>query len=393
MSTTGHIRALWNLPAAMLITVLIAAVALPVTQAEEEKPKRFKWSWKKGGEDKTAPEKSGDSDYKWSWQKKGEESPGGPSAELAAENAVLKRQINDLKRDLMDLRDELETVRSVAVVAAKNARESDPNAADLKEAELESLRRQLGERTAERDTLKREIERLLDRQDEQVAAIKSVKTEPPAAPEVDVTALEVKIADLEMKNKTLKEELKNLPVASSKELRLALKEREKAEAVLVDVARARQELEKEVLQLKRMTEAKDIALAAQNKELETLKAELGRRESRLILEERVSERIEQTREELGEVNRMEELARLYNLAVAYMERGRVEEAEDEFLSALAIAPENADLHYNLGVLYDDYLDNRRKAALHYKKYLELNPNAEDADQVRGWLFSVQADRR
>ncbi len=68
--------------------------------------------------------------------------------------------------------------------------------------------------------------------------------------------------------------------------------------------------------------------------------------------------------------------------------GRYGDAERLYLSGLSRDPKSAQMHYNLGVLYDDYLQNPRLAAAHYRKYLELNPSAPDASIVRSWLVEL-----
>lgn len=71
-----------------------------------------------------------------------------------------------------------------------------------------------------------------------------------------------------------------------------------------------------------------------------------------------------------------------------MAAGKSREAEKLFLVALQKNPRSAKLHYNLGVLYEDYLDDPGKAAFHYRKYLELDPAAPDASTVSAWLVEL-----
>lgn len=73
--------------------------------------------------------------------------------------------------------------------------------------------------------------------------------------------------------------------------------------------------------------------------------------------------------------------------------GRYRDAERLYLTGIKRDPTNAQFHYNLGVLYDDYLQNPREAAVHYRKYLELNPTAADAAIVRSWLLDLDVQSR
>lgn len=79
----------------------------------------------------------------------------------------------------------------------------------------------------------------------------------------------------------------------------------------------------------------------------------------------------------------------YNLAVVLTQSGKFGEAEKQFLACLELLPEDADTHYNLGVLYDDRLRQPGKAAHHYRRFLELRPDSRDSDMVRGWLKKLE----
>ena len=79
----------------------------------------------------------------------------------------------------------------------------------------------------------------------------------------------------------------------------------------------------------------------------------------------------------------------YNLAVAYTKSKLYDDAIESYEKSLSINPNNADAHYNLGLLYSDVKNNSEKAAKHYKKYLELKPNAEDRDEVQDWIDKLR----
>ena|GEM_PF-3970256 len=64
-------------------------------------------------------------------------------------------------------------------------------------------------------------------------------------------------------------------------------------------------------------------------------------------------------------------------------------SERAFLRAIEISPDFADAHYNLGILYDRVFHNPQKAALHYRKFLILNPAAPEATQVAQWLAALE----
>jgi len=75
----------------------------------------------------------------------------------------------------------------------------------------------------------------------------------------------------------------------------------------------------------------------------------------------------------------------YNLGVAYANAKLYDDAITEYKSSLQADPDNADAHYNLAILYDAIESDPADSVEHYRKYLELTPNAEDRDEVEAIL--------
>lgn len=72
--------------------------------------------------------------------------------------------------------------------------------------------------------------------------------------------------------------------------------------------------------------------------------------------------------------------------------GKFDAAVAEFRKALAIAPNHVNAHRNLGVVLGFDLKDRASAAKEFQKYLELAPNAPDAQQVRQAIAQLQAGK-
>lgn len=149
------------------------------------------------------------------------------------------------------------------------------------------------------------------------------------------------------------------------------------------------QIEDQVNTLKSDVQTKDEKLSVREQQLAALTVELERREHRLAKAQKMTELLERARTEVQQADNREKLNMHYNMAVIYAKEGRLRDAEDEYLKALRIDPSDADIHYNLGILYDQDLKRADKAVIHYKRYLTLRPNAADADQVKSWILDLE----
>jgi chromosome segregation ATPase len=123
------------------------------------------------------------------------------------------------------------------------------------------------------------------------------------------------------------------------------------------------------------------------RELETMRAAIEQREYRVRKSERIARLIEETREQVR-ISDLEERHHLhFSLAAVYKENGQAEKARQHYLQAINVDPSDASSHYKLAHLYDDVFGDKRMAAMHYRAYLKLSPDAEDVDEVKRWLTS------
>jgi tetratricopeptide (TPR) repeat protein len=79
----------------------------------------------------------------------------------------------------------------------------------------------------------------------------------------------------------------------------------------------------------------------------------------------------------------------YNLGVLHFQEGEYKKAETQFLEALKIDPDDGYTHYNLGVLYDEKLNNKAFAAHYYREFVRLMPEAPEAMHVKEWQVAAE----
>lgn len=83
----------------------------------------------------------------------------------------------------------------------------------------------------------------------------------------------------------------------------------------------------------------------------------------------------------------------YNLGVVYTQNKDFDNAVTEFKTALAYNPKNAQAHYNLGIIFDDYFKDKENARYHYRTFLDLQPTSDDAEAVREWLANLDKSHK
>ena len=148
-------------------------------------------------------------------------------------------------------------------------------------------------------------------------------------------------------------------------------------------------MEQELAKLRDTVDVKNRELETHDQQVEAMQAEIEKRDWRLDKSERMQVLMERTREEVHKTNQKEKRDLHFNMAAVYAKEGRMRDAEKEYLRSLRIDPTDADSHYNLAILYEESFDNKSKAAVHYRAYLKLAPNARDVDEVKAWLIDLE----
>ena len=79
----------------------------------------------------------------------------------------------------------------------------------------------------------------------------------------------------------------------------------------------------------------------------------------------------------------------YNLAIEYLKAEEFEQAAEELYKVIQLNPEDEDAYYNLGVLYENYLGDRKRAKFYYRQYLKLAPATQaDVNDVKEWIRQI-----
>lgn len=83
----------------------------------------------------------------------------------------------------------------------------------------------------------------------------------------------------------------------------------------------------------------------------------------------------------------------YNLGNFYFRHQDYAGAAKEYLRAIWYQPNDADAHFNLAVVFDDYLGQYAEARKHYTRYIELKPDGEDFKKVQQRILDLDLRRQ
>lgn len=427
-----------------LVVVALVALACLVSRGED-----FKWAWNEGdapaekpaaeGATKPAQPARGAGSFDWSWDGAAEKAPGeGGTVTPATPAPIDTAEYDRLLKDNLELRKKIaDALKDEEAKRQDNAR----LAAQLKgmEERLQQFARDIDRLEKEKAASVENLDRVvaLETELKSTEATKARLAESMEALKAQMAALQEGAAlapvrspkvqpgsdlfkQIEAENAQLKARLADIEAeraAAEKARMAALESDAQAKAEVAQIQEDREELagrlaetrsaeerqrktvgrlmktlpglEDELADLRSEVATKDAALRRTEQNLAALKAELLRREHRIVKAERMADVLQEAREELRVANDVRLRDMHFNMASVYAKEGRSRDAEREYLSALRIDPADADTHYNLGILYDDDLDDEARAAMHYRRYLRLRPHGEDVDQVKSWLLELE----
>ena len=81
----------------------------------------------------------------------------------------------------------------------------------------------------------------------------------------------------------------------------------------------------------------------------------------------------------------------YNTGVAFDQVSQYGKALAEYEQALSADPNDPDTHYNMAVIYDEYLLDKEKAIEHYYTYLKFCSDVQDAAKVNYWIREAKKE--
>lgn len=212
-----------------------------------------------------------------------------------------------------------------------------------------------------------------------------------------IKTIELGIINLNEIKKTLETENKNLTeqiIVLQKELEPARKvrrnfkdkmakfEKRHKSQMTEEVERQREKYEKQIKELNDKSEK-----LKEEKEACLEENILSQRELKKAMEELIDTKayLEGLKKDVATMH--------YNLAVIFDEDGRYDRALGEYKEVLKVKPNDAETHYNMAVIYDAHKKDRQKAIYHYRMYLRIRPDAEDADRVKEWITEGELEEK
>jgi len=179
----------------------------------------------------------------------------------------------------------------------------------------------------------------------------------------------------------MKDEVKRIGAEKEK---IAAKN-EKLEADAVSYVSLSSDLQKQKDELLQQLNAAQSLLDAKEGDLQrmdqSVKEEIEEKKSEIAKVSEEKEALAKKLKSLEDRMRAEKAIFHYNLAVAYAKSKMYDEAIKEYVKSIELDDANADAHYNVAFLYKDYYNDTGKATMHFKRYIELKPKAEDREEV------------
>lgn len=147
-----------------------------------------------------------------------------------------------------------------------------------------------------------------------------------------------------------------------------------------DFNKAKTELQNKQIQV----DQKDIKIKELDDNIKILKENIIQVQKAALNEEitKVNSQLKEKIITLEKTFQKERSIHYYNLGVVYTKAGLLYESIDSYKQSLKYNFFTPQTHFNLGLLYDSFLNQPELAASHYRKYLEMAPDAYDREEVK-----------
>jgi tetratricopeptide (TPR) repeat protein len=84
----------------------------------------------------------------------------------------------------------------------------------------------------------------------------------------------------------------------------------------------------------------------------------------------------------------------YNLGAGALQKGDFVQAEAAFRRVVELVPDDKEASYNLGVLYEKYLNRPKDALKYYLRYVNLSDEQDlDVERVKAWIREINSQVR
>lgn len=326
----------------------------------------------------------------------------------AASSAELEAKIKELEQKNGHLSEELENIKLDRTNILKQAQVFQKEKSDVM-GKMEAIEAVSKGATAEVDALKKEGQIL----NGEIEKMKSARAKDRDLCNEEKLALEAKISDEKARNNSL---AKTIEQYSAENVPQMIEDRNRLQGENQKMAAKILEGEKQIEEIRRNMTPLELdreelhRIQEQNRQLverTRYVKSLEKRQKEMIKENReYREELEGLKLKLKEAvpglakstrisqKMMRENAQMhYNLGTIFLQNKRYKEAIAEYEKNLELTPNDPDTHYNLGVLYDDYLKDRQKALYHYQKYITVNPKAPDSKKVEGYILALELEQK
>lgn len=125
-------------------------------------------------------------------------------------------------------------------------------------------------------------------------------------------------------------------------------------------------------------------------EKKNLQKEIGLLHGKIDDHRQMQAKLEENLQKKDKVAVLADAAKIhYNLGNFYFRNGQHHYAAEEYKKALFYQPNDLDANFNLAVVADDYLEDRKTAIRHYQRYLEIQPDAKDRLQIEERIMDLE----